>query len=271
MSVRTPKTVISVDLTKSPRTQPVLHNRWHPDLPAVSSVQPGEVFRVECVDWTGGQIGNNDSADDVLNLNLSVCHYLSGPVKVEGAEPGDYLEVEILDVQPLHGHEWGYTGIFDVKNGGGFLHEHFPRAAKAVWDFEGIYASSRHIPGVRFPGLIHPGIIGTAPSQELLEKWNQREAALVAKDPNRVPALAYLPNDTGSFLGALESQPSVARAKGAEAARTIPPREHGGNCDIKNLSRGSKVWFPVYVPGANLSVGDLHFSQGDGEISVRKL
>jgi formamidase len=53
----------------------------------------------------------------------------------------------------------------------------------------------------------------------------------------------------------------------AEGARTVPPREHGGNCDIKNLTRGSKVYFPVYVKGGGLSMGDLHFSQGDGEIT----
>ena len=53
----------------------------------------------------------------------------------------------------------------------------------------------------------------------------------------------------------------------AEGARTVPPREHGGNCDIKDLSRGSKIYFPVYVKGAGLSMGDLHFSQGDGEIT----
>jgi formamidase len=59
-----------------------------------------------------------------------------------------------------------------------------------------------------------------------------------------------------------------AKAKAAaEGARTVPPREHGGNCDIKDLSRGAKVYFPVYVDGAGLSVGDLHFSQGDGEIT----
>ena len=52
-----------------------------------------------------------------------------------------------------------------------------------------------------------------------------------------------------------------------EAARTIPPREHGGNCDIKNISRGSRIYFPVYISGAKLSMGDLHFSQGDGEIT----
>jgi formamidase len=53
----------------------------------------------------------------------------------------------------------------------------------------------------------------------------------------------------------------------SEAARTVPGRENGGNCDIKNLSRGSIVYFPVFVPGANLSMGDMHFSQGDGEVS----
>nr|ACF84201.1 unknown [Zea mays] len=52
-----------------------------------------------------------------------------------------------------------------------------------------------------------------------------------------------------------------------EAAKTIPGRENGGNCDIKNLSRGSKVYLPVFVEGANLSTGDMHFSQGDGEVS----
>lgn len=52
-----------------------------------------------------------------------------------------------------------------------------------------------------------------------------------------------------------------------EAARTIPGRENGGNCDIKNLSRGSKIYLPVFVEGANLSTGDMHFSQGDGEVA----
>jgi formamidase len=47
----------------------------------------------------------------------------------------------------------------------------------------------------------------------------------------------------------------------------VPGRENGGNCDIKNLSRGCVVYFPVFVKGANLSMGDMHFSQGDGEVS----
>ena len=81
---------------------------------------------------------------------------------------------------------------------------------------------------------------------------------------NRI--VAQPPNPTNVHAG---NAPSDIKDKvGKEGARTIPGRpEHGGNCDIKNLSRGSKVYLPVHVKGAKFSVGDLHFSQGDGEIS----
>jgi formamidase len=161
---------------------------------------------------------------------------------------------------------WGYTGIFGRSNGGGFLTDHFPDAHKAIWDLDqGVFATSRHVPDVRFVGIQHPGLIGCAPSHELLAEWNRREAALISTDPNRVPPLALPPLEHNALLGTL-SGPARDRAA-REAARTIPPREHGGNCDIKNLTKGSRVYFPVYVPGANLSLGDLHFSQGDGEIT----
>lgn len=71
-----------------------LHNPWHPDIPAVAEVEPGEAFRVECMKWTAGQILNNDTADDVRDLDLARTHYLSGPIAVGGAEPGDLLAVE---------------------------------------------------------------------------------------------------------------------------------------------------------------------------------
>ena len=67
------------------------------------------------------------------------------------------------------------------------------------------------------------------------------------------------------MLGSLPES-EYARVAG-EAARTAPPRENGGNQDIKNLSKGTRVFYPVFVDGANLSLGDLHFSQGDGEIT----
>jgi len=261
-----PETLFKVDLTKPMRDQEMPgHNRWHPDIPPVASVKPGSVFRIECKDWTDGQIKNDDNPNDIRDVDLSVVHVLSGPIEVEGAKPGDILVVDILDIGATTGDEWGFTGIFAKENGGGFLTEHFPKANKAIWDFQGIYTTSRHIPGVRFAGITHPGLIGCAPSHELLAKWNKRERDLVATDPDRVPPLATLPTPENAVLGSLKG--SEFEKAAAEGARTVPPREHGGNCDIKNLSRGSRIYFPVYVDGAKLSMGDIHFSQGDGEIT----
>jgi formamidase len=87
-------------------------------VPAAGTIKNGETVKIECVDWTGGQIKNNDSADDVRDVDLTKIHYLTGPFEIETAEPGDVLIVEIQDVQPLEDHPWGFTGIFDKKNGG---------------------------------------------------------------------------------------------------------------------------------------------------------
>lgn len=177
--------------------------------------------------------------------------------------PLTLVAVDILDVQPFQDHPWGFTGIFDLHNGGGLFAKEFDsHAAKAIWDFEGIYATSRHVPGVRFAGISHPGLIGCAPDHELLAKWNERERALIAKNEGAVPAVAFPPEPVGAYIGSAESLDQEIGTKiFTEGARTIPGREHGGNVDIKNLSRGSKVFFPVYVKGAKLSMGDLHFSQ----------
>lgn len=261
-----PDVLFHVDLTKPMDEQDIPgHNRWHPDIPAAVSINPGSIFRIECKDWTDGQIHNNDDPSDIAHVDLNRVHVLSGPVWVNGAEPGDLLVVDTLDIGALPDSEWGFTGIFARENGGGFLTDRFPEARKAIWDFEGIYAVSRHIPGVRLPGVLHPGLIGCAPSQELLDEWNRREAELVAANPQRIPPLANLPNPQSAVLGSLKGAEFDRVAR--EAARTVPPREHGGNCDIKNLSKGSRLYLPVYVKGAKLSVGDLHFCQGDGEIS----
>ena len=269
-----PEVIFPLDSTKKFEDQvKVGHNRWHPEIPPVATVKPGDSFRVDCREWFDGAIVNDDSADDILNAPLKTVHKLSGPFRVEGAKPGDLLIVDILDVGPipqedsgpLAGQGWGYTGIFAKSNGGGFLTDVFPDAYKAIWDFQGQIATSRHIPGVSFAGLIHPGLMGTAPSAELLARWNSREQALIDTDPNRVPPLALPPEPEFAVLGSLPES-EYARVAG-EAARTAPPRENGGNQDIKNLSKGSRVFYPVFVDGANLSLGDLHFSQGDGEIT----
>jgi len=264
------KTVFRAEMGTWPEDQAIkTHNRWHPDIPIVESFKPGDEFRVECYDWTGGQISNDNSANDIRDVDLSKVHYLSGPFGVEGAEPGDLMVVDINDIGALEDSQWGFTGIFALENGGGFLDRHYPRARKACWDFHGIYTSSRHIPGVRWAGMIHPGLIGCLPSAELLATWNKRESALFNTDKDRVPPLCTLPDGMAGTTTALlgQMQGGAAQEAAKVAARTVPGREHGGNCDIKNLSRGSRVYFPVYVKGGGLSMGDIHWSQGDGEIT----
>lgn len=269
-----PKVIFPLDSSKKFEDQKIIgHNRWHPEIPPAATVKRGESFRVDCREWFDGAILNDDSAQDMLEAPLLTVHKLSGPFRVEGAQPGDLLIVDILDVGPipqedsgpLAGQGWGYTGIFAKNNGGSFLVDQFPDAYKAIWDFTGQIATSRHVPSVAFPGLTHPGLMGTAPSAALLAKWNKREGELIATDPHRMPPLALPPEAAHAVLGSL---PASEHARvGGEGARTAPPRENGGNQDIKNLSKGTRIYYPVFVDGANFSVGDLHFSQGDGEIT----
>lgn len=96
-------------------------------VPCIDKIKNNETVKIQCVDWTGGQIGNNDSADDVRDVDLTKIHYLTGPFEIETAEPGDVLVVDIQDVQPLQDHPWGFTGIFAKENGGGFLDELYPK------------------------------------------------------------------------------------------------------------------------------------------------
>ena len=204
-----PETLIKIDLAESPYTNPNIHNRWHPDIPMVAWVKPGDDFIVQTYDWTGGFIKNNDSADDVRDIDLSIVHFLSGPIGVKGVSPGDLLGVDLLDIGALPDSLWGFNGFFSKKNGGGFLTDHFPRAQKSIWDISGMFTQSRHIPGVRFAGLVHPGLIGCLPDPKLLETWNKREVDLIATNPTRVPRGA----GHGEVRGA-----SPAGTRGVQAA-----------------------------------------------------
>ncbi|PCH42569.1 Acetamidase/Formamidase, partial [Wolfiporia cocos MD-104 SS10] len=229
-----------------------------PDTPAFATVKPGQVVNVECVDWAGAQIGNNDRSEHIKNVDLIKSRNQSRPT-VEGAEPSDFLVVKFLDVRPFDKMPQyaEARGIFELENGGGLFGKPCTPA------IQGVYATSRHI----FASVSYPGLIGTAPSAELLATWNKHEGELVAANPNAVPPVALLPNAACAYVR--QNLPYDVREKVyRECARTVPGREHGGNCDmlhltIKNLSKGSRCYFPVFVTGVSLSVGDLHFSQGD--------
>src|SRR5256885_13012431 len=71
-----------------------------------------------------------------------------------------------------------------------------------------MFTKSRHIPGVNFAGLIHPGLIGCLPDPKMLASWNERETGLIATDPDRIPGLANPPNATTAHMGRSEEHTS---------------------------------------------------------------
>jgi formamidase len=220
------------------------HNRWHPDLPPVTSVRPGDVVTLETRDGIDGQLTPESSHADVGRIDLGRAHPLTGPVRVEGAEPGDVLEVELLD------YETPSAGVSCVVPGFGFLADVFTDPFVLHWQLDGVAARSDGLPGITVPAGAHAGVIGVAPSPALMARQREREDAIrVAGGPvaDDAPESAH---------------PPLARS----GLRTIPPRETGGNLDIRRLTAGSTLYLPVHVPGALLSLGDVHFAQGDGEV-----
>jgi formamidase len=222
------------------------HNRWHPDIPPALRCAPGDEILMTTRDALDGVLGPDATLADLAKVDLGVVHPLTGPVYVEGAEPGDILVVDILEVAPA---AYGFTIQLP---GFGFLRDAFPDPFLAMWQLADGYATSAEIPGVRIPGAPFMGILGVAPSHGLMVEVKTREADLAGRG-----GMALLPDPAGAV-------PS-SRALAGAGLRTIPPRENGGNLDIKQLVAGTRVYLPVWTPGALFSAGDAHFAQGDGE------
>ena len=238
---------IRIDRSKTLAEEPGTgHNRWHPDIPPALRCQPGDEVILDTRDAFDGQLTPDASAEAVAAANLDVVHPLTGPVYVEGAEPGDLLEVEILDIEP---DSYGYT--VQVP-GFGFLRDVFPDPFKVNWDIAHGWATSPDLPGVRIPGSPFMGTIGLSPGHELLAATIAREQDLLERGGFILP-----PSPTS----AVPDDPGIA----AQALRTVPPREQAGNVDIKQLGRGARLLIPVDTPGALFSAGDAHYAQGDGE------
>ena len=111
------------------------------------------------------QIHAGTTAKDLEKLERTVAHPLTGPVYVKGAEPGDLLEIEYLDIVP---ERYGWTRF---APGGGFLPDLFDYHFVAHWDITPEYATSPQLPGVRIPNGAFMGTAGVAPSHEQLKKW----------------------------------------------------------------------------------------------------
>lgn len=239
----------------------VLHNRWNQDLPPVSHVRQGEAVQFLCRDAVDiGDAARTLTPEGVLTLDLAKVHPLAGPVHVEGAEPGDILEVEVLDVSPLV--DFGYVVITPELGLFGSLGPSLLSALHFVTEASQLSAPSAG----RVPGAIpadQPFNSG-APFVQLFDfKKGQSSgfATFVGAETGRQARIPISP-----FMGIFGVAPL---RKGMY--RTAPPNVSGGmggNADIKQFTKGARIQLPVYVEGAKFSAGDGHMAQGDGEVCV---
>jgi formamidase len=132
------------------------HFGWDRSIAPVLDVAPGEVLTFEVMDASGGQFSSASTSEHVIALDFERVNPLAGPVYVAGAEPGDALIVEILDVVP---GDWGWTAIIP---GFGLLADDFaaPFLHVSRYDAERVAFT----PEIHLPTRPFPGTIGVAPA-----------------------------------------------------------------------------------------------------------
>ena len=232
---------------------PHCFNRLHPDIPMAVRARPGQTLLLKTRNSTDLQLDPDSTyVDPRVNPVPGTVHPLSGPVYIEGAEPGDVLAVTILDIAP---GPFGATRI----TANGFVSDRIPGPLTVSWRLNRKEAVSDALPGIRIPNASFPGIVTVLPGPEQNATWLAREAALAAAG-----GAVSLPDPIHASPDEI-CGPDGSRRD--ECLRTIPPREHGGNMDIRYLGVGVSVYLPCYVEGCGLGVGDLHFAQGDGEVA----
>jgi formamidase len=237
------------------------HNRWHPDIPDAAIANDGDTVIFETRDAFDNPFNRSSTPATVAAANLNLIHPLTGPLMVNGAERGDVLAVTMIDVRPGPDN-FGYTVAVP---GFGFLRDVFTDPAIAHWELGAPpvngtrYATSRDLPGVRLPLHGFAGTIGVELGLPEIELAFAREEELRAKNGFVLP-----PEPKDAVPSSLCGPNGSAKDR---CLRTIPPRENGGNTDVKQMVKGTTLLFPCFIKGCGLSIGDVHWAQGDGEVS----
>jgi len=168
-------------------------------------------------------------------------HIVTGPIGVEGAEPGDVLVVETLDLKPRAPY-----GVVSNRHGKGALPGEFPETEKPD------PAASAEQPE------LYRNVSIFTPIRKFHNQWY---GVMRNKDKEEV----HFP--VNPFLGIIGIAPNTS-----EIPNSIPPGAHGGNLDVAEaMGVGSKLYLPIQVAGALFYVGDPHHAQGNGEVALTAL
>ena len=243
------------DLSVSCAADPACVNRIHPDIPMIANADVGERIVFLSRDAFDLTLDPEEISSAKVNprTDLGVVHALTGPVHINGAKAGDVLAITIESLKPAK-VGWTEAGAF------GFAAEQFGTDGRfIVWRLNDKYAESDALPGVRIPNGSFPGVVTTLPDKDLHAKILRRETELLEAGGIVIPP------------GTEQAKPAtvcgVDGSKPSECLRTVPPREHGGNLDIRYITTGTTLYLPCLIDGCGLSVGDFHYAQGDGEVA----
>lgn len=133
------------------------HFGWDNSIEPVLRVSPGETIEVETIDASGGQLGPESTLDDLNNLSFERVNPVTGPISVEGAEPGDAVAVTFLDFKPSG---WGWTANIP---GFGLLADQFADPALHIWKYDAVAMEpALYGPGGKVPLKPFVGTIGLA-------------------------------------------------------------------------------------------------------------
>jgi len=232
---------------------PNCFNRYHPAIPAVARANPGDMIVFHTRDALDSDLTLDSNADDLAAVDLNLVDPMTGPVHIEGAERGDVLAITLVDIAP---DEYGYTVIVP---GFGFLRDIYTEPYLVNWRQTRTHAVSDQMPGVRVPYEAFMGSVGVLPGEPEVQARLARETALGAAGGVALP-----PQPVGALPSAICGPEGSAKDR---CLRTIPPRENGGNMDVQQMQVGTTLLLPCFVDGCGLFVGDVHYAQGDGEVS----
>lgn len=232
---------------------PNCFNRYHPAIPPSATAKPGDKIVFHTRDALDTDLTLDSNADDLAAVDLNLVHPMTGPVFIEGAERGDVLAVTLLDIEP---DQYGYTVIVP---GFGFLRDIYTEPHLVNWRLSRTHAESDQMPGVRVPYEAFMGSVGVLPGEPEVDSWLEREKAL-----GEAGGIALPPEPTGALPTAVCGPEGSHKDK---CLRTVPPRENGGNMDVQQMQIGTTLLLPCFIDGCGLFVGDVHYAQGDGEVS----
>ncbi|TCP60670.1 acetamidase/formamidase [Rhodovulum bhavnagarense] len=136
------------------------HCGWDRSIPPAATIAPGESVHFECLDSSGGQLSRDSTTADLATLSFDKINPVTGPVFVDGAEPGDILKVQIDGFTPSG---WGWTANIP---GFGLLADQFEDAALNVWNYDpDTLAPALYCGIARVPLKPFAGTVGLAPAE----------------------------------------------------------------------------------------------------------